>query len=230
MQHRHKQQIQHHVQNAGHHQKEHGTLGIAHGTQDARAHVIDHRTNGTGKVNAQVGGGIGHAVFRCPHPPHHPATEADSNRRKHDTQQQRQRHTGMDGIRHTLAVPRPVGLGKHHGGTGTDTDKKAVDHAHQRAGGPHRCQRFGAHQTANDDGIHRVVHLLEKCSHQDGKKENQQLFPNHTLGNLLPCACFHCFKVPLLFSPGFYHVLFQMSILNYATHFYTNTSLPLPAR
>ena len=61
--------------------------------------------------------------------------------------------------------------------------KEAVDHIHQGTGGPHRRQGLGADEPANDDGIHRIVHLLEEGSQQNGKEKAQQLLPDHPLGD-----------------------------------------------
>ena len=184
MQHGHKQQVQRHVQNTGGHQKEHGAAGITHGPQDTRAHVIHHRAQGTRKVNADIGHGVRHAAFRHVHQAQHLTAQAHAQHREHRAQQQRQGNAGMHGVRHPLPVLCSIKLGENHRRAGADADEEAIDHVHQRPGGSHRRQGLSAHQAAHDDGVHGVVHLLEKSAQQDREKEDQQLLPDDALGDL----------------------------------------------
>ena len=105
----------------------------------------------------------------------------------------------MDGIRHALSVTGTVKLGQHHRGAGTQAQEKAVDQIHQGTGGAHRRQGPGAHKPAHNDGIRRKIHLLEEGTQQNGKEENQNLLPDHALGDLgISAAFFHRLLLPFI--------------------------------
>lgn len=84
-----------------------------------------------------------------------------------------------------LAVAPPaVELREDDRRPGGKADKEAHHQVDQRAcGASHGGQRFLAYEFAHDDGIRRVVELLEKRSQQNGKEKCQQVFPDDTLGD-----------------------------------------------
>ena len=91
----------------------------------------------------------------------------------------------MEGILHALLTFRAVKLGQQHRRAGAQPDEKAVHQVQQRGGRPHRRQRLGADEPADDDGVHGIVHLLEKASQQNGKEKEKQLLPDHALRDAL---------------------------------------------
>ena len=85
----------------------------------------------------------------------------------------------MEGILHALLTFRAVKLGQQHRRAGAQSDEKAVHQVQQCGGRPHRRQRPGADEPADDDGVHGIVHLLEKAPKQNGKEKEKQLLPDH---------------------------------------------------
>jgi hypothetical protein len=75
-------------------------------------------------------------------------------------------------------------LGDQYGGTTAEADAKTVQQTDQGAGGSYSSQGLGTDETAYDDGIHCIVHLLEKSSQQNGEEKDKQLLPDHTFGNV----------------------------------------------
>ena len=185
LQHHHAQDVQHDVDPAGSHQ-EHGRFsGIAHGPENARAHVVEHGGDRPAKIDFDVQNGVVHAAFRGVHQPQNFRAEGVAQRHHHRAQHKRQRHAGMEGILHALLTFRAVKLGQQHRRAGAQSDEKAVHQVQQCGGSPHRRQRPGADEPADDDGVHGIVHLLEKAPKQNGKEKEKQLLPDHALRNAL---------------------------------------------
>ncbi len=92
----------------------------------------------------------------------------------------------MHGVAYLLIAPRPKILGQNDRRAGGQTHKKAYDQVDQVAGGSaNGGQGFLAHKFAHHNGVHRIVHLLKKCSQHNGEEKGQQAFPDHTLGDLV---------------------------------------------
>ena len=60
---RHKDQVQHDVQQAAEHEIVQGPLGVAHGPQNAGAHVKQEHGDGADEVPAEVERGVGHDLL-----------------------------------------------------------------------------------------------------------------------------------------------------------------------
>ena len=129
----------------------------------------------------------------------------------------------MEGVLHTLLTFRAVKLGQQNRRAGAQADEEAVHQVQQRRGGPHRRQRPGTDKPADDDGIHGIVHLLEKASQQNGKEKEQQLLPDHALRDALRRQ-FALHKKILLrvFCGRFYHRSGKLSMVFSGNHAVTN--------
>ena len=184
-QHHHAHDIQNDIDAAGGHQENGRPPGIPHGPENARAHVVEHGGNRAAKVDFYVQDGVVQAAFRGVHHPQKPGAEAVAQQHHHRAQQQRQRHAGMECVLHTLLTFRAVKLGQQNRRAGAQADEEAVHQVQQRRGGSHRRQRPGTDKPADDDGIHGIVHLLEKASQQNGEEKEQQLLPDHALRDAL---------------------------------------------
>ena len=184
-QHHHAYDVQNDVDPAGRHQEDGRFSGIAHDPKDSRAHVVEHGGDRAAKIEFYVQNGVVHAAFRSVHQPQNFGAEGVAQNHHRRTQHKRQRHAGMKGVLHALLTFRAVKLGQQHRRAGAQSNEKAVHQAQQRGGRPHRRQRPGTDETADDDGIHGIVHLLEKAPQQNGKEKEKQLLPDHALGDAL---------------------------------------------
>ena len=140
-----------------------------------------------------------------------------------------QRQQQMAGIR--LAAPllprqhqRRVHLPVHGIGVmcapalGNDDARAAAkpdEQAHQQVDeGPccaHRGQRVCAHKVTDDQGVRRVVQLLEQRAEPDGQKEQEQLFGDAARQNIRLFDAFHRISLTFLFlATTFYAIMALM--------------------
>ena len=168
---RHQHNIQHNVDDGSHDQKVQRPFGIAHRAQDVGAHVVNHLRNHAQKVNLQILGRHTHDFIRRLHQAQHRAADEQADHR-----QRRAARNGKGQCRvhlavHFIVVPRAKALGNNHPRAAAQAHKKPHQQLHKRAGCPHSRQRLGTHKVADDQGIHRIVQLLEHGAQPDGKEE-----------------------------------------------------------
>ena len=182
---RHKQQVQRDVQQAADDQVVQGAAGVAHGPQDARAHVEQQHGDGAEEVQAQVGGGVPHDLLGVLGPPQGVGGQEDADDRYQRARRQAEGDGGVDGPGELGLVVRPVAVGDDHRGpggqAGEDAHHQLHDHGSRAA---HGGQGVRTHELAHDDGINGAVELLEQGPGSDGEQEEKQLFPDDTFGQI----------------------------------------------
>ncbi len=62
---------------------------------------------------------------------------------------------------HGVQIPGTITLCHHYARTAAKPYKQAYQKVDKSAGGTHSCQRVGAHKVTYDQGIGRIVQLLE---------------------------------------------------------------------
>ena len=93
-------------------------------------------------------------------------------------------HRRVNGAGHIVRFSRTVELRNDDRRAGRKSDKEADQQVDERAGrSADRCQGFLADELADNDGVRRVIKLLKERAQHNREKEQQQLFPNHTVGN-----------------------------------------------
>ncbi len=108
----------------------------------------------------------------------------------------------MDGIAYLLVVAAAVMLGNNDRCARRKPDKKAHQQVDDGGSGTaYGSQRLLADKIADDDRVCGIIELLKKCPEQDREKEDEQLFPDHALCDLVGCLllgsrslCFHKYK------------------------------------
>ena len=168
----HAQQIHENIHNTGNGKEDQGPPGVSHGPQNAGAHIVHHGGQRSGKVQPDVGLGIGKAGVRGAHDDQKPGRGEHAEGSDDETQNQRQRHAGVQGILSSPVVAGPVELGQQHRCAGAETDEEAVQQIHQRGGGAHGGKGLGTHEPAHNDGIHGIVKLLEEGSQQNREEKS----------------------------------------------------------
>ena len=172
VQHHHKEQVQHDVGEACGDEKVEGTLGIADGAEDAGPHIVDERGHGPAEVDPQVGERVAHHVLRGTHHAKDRAGKGDAHACDDHARRQGQGDAGMDGLPQVFSLPGAVILGDDHCGPGGEAHKEVHQKVDEhRCGAAYRAQGGGTHKVPHDDGVHRVVELLEKGAQQDGKEK-----------------------------------------------------------
>ena len=180
--HHHEEQVQHDVGQTGGDQKIEGALGVAHGPQDAGAHVVEEGGDASGEVDPQVDGGVGQHIGRRAHQPQGGPGGGDPQHGDAHAGGQGQGDGRVDGAAEALRVPGAVPLGDDHRGPRgephEEVHQKVDEH---RRGATHGGQSLLAHEVAHDDGVHRVVELLEEGAQQDGEEKGQEGLCDGTL-------------------------------------------------
>ena len=180
----HQQHVQHDVNHAGADEEVQRPPGIAHGTKQARTHVIDERRNHAGKVDAHIHLGMDQHILRGTHPAQNHRGKHDAQHREQRAPRQRHRGGGMYRLADLAVAPPAVELREDDRRPGGKAHKEAHHQVDQRAcGASHGGQRFLAYEFAHNHGIGSVIQLLEEGSEQDGKEECQQVFPDYALGD-----------------------------------------------
>ena len=200
--HRDEHDVQHNVDERRRDQKVQRTLGITDGTQDIGAHIVEHLWDHAQKVDAQIQRCIGQNLVRRAQQTHH-------RRGGHKAQHSQQCANGS--AQHQRRVHLPVhGIGvmcaPALGNDDACAAAKPDEQAHQQVDeGPccaHRGQRVCAHKVTDDQGVRRVVQLLEQRAEPDGQKEQEQLFGDAARQNIRLFDAFHkilslfCFSQP----------------------------------
>ena len=90
----------------------------------------------------------------------------------------------MNGAGHVVRFSRAVELRNDDRRAGRKSDKEADQQVDERAGrSSDRRKSFLADELADNDGVRRVIKLLKERAQHNREKEQQQLFPNHAVGN-----------------------------------------------
>ena len=186
----HEEQVQHDVGQARGHEEVEGTAGIAHGPEDAGPHVVDKGGDGAAEIDPQIGEGVAHHVLGGTHEAQDGAGEENAHDVDDDAGGQGQGDARMNGLPQLLTLAGAVVLGDDHGGAGGEAHEEVHQEVDDdRRGAAHGAQGGGAHEVAHDDGVHRVVELLEKGAQQDGKEEGEERLEDGPLGDLILHGC-----------------------------------------
>ena len=203
--------VQHNVDERRRDQEVQRTLGITDGTQDIGAHVVEHLRDHAQKVDAQIQRCVGQNLVRR-------AQQTHYRRGGHKAQHSQQCANGS--AQHQRRVHLPVhGIGVMCAPALGNDDARAAakpdEQAHQQVDeGPccaHRGQRVCAHKVTDDQGVRRVVQLLEQRAEPDGQKEQEQLFGDAARQNIRLFDAFHRISLTFLFlATTFYAIMALM--------------------
>ena len=92
----------------------------------------------------------------------------------------------MHGNLGILPILGPQVLGHHDAGTHGHALAEADEQEDGRAAGANGCQSVAAQEIAHDDGISRIVQLLEQVAQNQRHSKQQQVFKDAALGHQ-PC-------------------------------------------
>ena len=172
--HAHAQQIQRDVQAGGNDKIVQRMPGIAHGVEDAVEDVVQDIGQHPGKIEAQIGHGLRHHALRRAQPAQDGGAHRHAENRQRRAGDQTQGDVGVDGAGDLAIVAGTEIPGHHHARAQRGAGKEIHQQQDQRAGGRYAGQRGLAQKLAHDQGVRRVVQLLEQqAEHQrHGKIDN----------------------------------------------------------
>ena len=177
-QHRHEHKVQCNVDQRRKDEKIHRPFGIPHRPQNVGAHVVQHLGRHAKEKHPQIQRCIVQNFRRGVHGQQHRPGRQQAEHRQRRAARRRQHQPGVYLPVHHVPVACAVALRDDDPRAAAQPRKKAHQQLHERAGGAHRSQRPGAHKIAHDEGVHRVVQLLEQRAKPDGQKKLHQLFGN----------------------------------------------------
>ena len=167
-------------------QVDEGTLGVARRVEDAGRHVINDAEQHAAKVDPHIGHGVFQHLSRGVHPDQQAAADQDTAHRQHNAQDGCNGQRGVHGNLGILPILGPQVLGHHDAGTHGHALAEADEQEDGRAAGANGCQSVAAQEIAHDDGIGRIVQLLEQVAQNQRHSKQQQVFKDAALGHQ-PC-------------------------------------------
>ena len=120
------------------------------------------------------------------HPDQQAAEDQDTAHRQHNAQDGCNGQRGVHGNLGILPILGPQVLGHHDAGTHGHALAEADEQEDGRAAGANGCQSVAAQEIAHDDGIGRIVQLLEQVAQNQRHSKQQQVFKDAALGHQ-PC-------------------------------------------
>ena len=184
-QHRHEQQVQHHVGQGGDDQEVQRALAVTQRVHDACKGIVHHTRAHTGEIAPEVADGVGQHLRVGVHPPQQGGGEQNADDGEDQAADQSQQHGGVDGAGHLVIIPCAEVTGDGHAHAAGGSREEADQQEDQGAGGADGGQRVVAKEVADDQGVGGVVQLLEQLAQENGNGEAGDEPPGHAVGHIL---------------------------------------------
>ncbi len=192
-------EVQDNVDDAGQYEEVQGTSGVAHGTKNTGADVVDQESGDSGKVGAEVNAGVIHDIIRCGHEAqHHGNAEYAQNGEEHAADE-RCCHSGFHRSMQTFHVFAAKITADDHTGTDGEAIKEKDRHVYDHGGGTHGRQGLCADIVSHHNGIHGVVQHLENVTEHQGQRK-QHDFLGDVSGGHIPGGALLFYRLALLHS------------------------------
>ena len=178
----HKEKIQPHIQHGGRRQGKQGRQGVPRRPQSRRAQVIEKGHRQTEKDHIQI---LRHQGPQLPRGLDQPQQGPQQNQapQPQNRRQQQAEHQGEKPLPPERGqVPAAVKLGKEHRDARTAAAEDENEQVHHRTRHPHGPEGGAAQKAADDEGVHRVVELLQDIPADQGQGQPDQLPGNTALG------------------------------------------------
>lgn len=196
-----KQKIEHGIDNSGKNQEIQRMAGIADSAENAGAHVVEHQTGNTAKVNFKIRCRLTDDIVRCAHHAEHVRRDENAENGKDNGENKRHHQCRADGAADLFIRLCAIILRDNDTGTGGKSHEKADQRIDDRTDGADGGECFLADKVADNDAVNGVVKLLEEISGHQRKREEKKLFPDRALGHIAGFALLYCFRHS---SPLFY--------------------------
>ena len=184
MKHQHRERIENHVGDAADELHAHGCAGVARRADNAGVHVIEHERHHAQQIQPHIRDRIGHDLLRRLHPAEDHAGKRDAEHGERAADDETHRDAGMYRASDPGAVSRADGL-RHHDAHADGEPREEADDA----GDDERARADGGGglltERAGKEQVHRVIQLLNEAGREQRQREQQELLPNHPLGEIL---------------------------------------------
>ena len=184
-------EVQAHIGNRGDDEVVEGVAAVAHRLHDAHAGVVEGEAQAPGEVDADIGDALGHDLRRGPHPAQDDGRQGGADEGQRPAGDQGEEDGVVDGLAHLLRLPGAEVAGDHHARAHEDAGEEAHKKEDQGPRGGDGGQGPVAQQVPHDEGVRRVVELLEEVPQEEGHREADDLVRNGALCHAYLCR-FHC--------------------------------------
>ena len=157
----HKQQVQHHIDDRGNDEVYERMTAITHGLQDAHKNVVHDKGQGPQKINSEIDDRIFEHIGRRAHPGQYFRSEDQSEYSQQQTRGQSKGNVGVDGLFEIFLIPGAKIPGDDHPGAHGYAVEKSHKEQDETARGADRGQCVAAEKISHNEGICRIVKLLE---------------------------------------------------------------------
>ena len=164
-----KEQVQRNVQRTGNRKVEQRLFGVADGAEHRVAEVVQRQRRHTQKIHPQIQDRAGQQIFLGVQQPQHGGGAQQTDEQQHHTGNGADDGRRVDGLFHVLGMARTIKTRHQHVDAVAQTNEKAGEQGHQRAGGAHSAQRRGTGKAPH----HRHVRHIEQHLQQVGKRQRQ---------------------------------------------------------
>ena len=178
----HKQEVQPHIQHGGRRQGEQGCQGVPRRPQGRRPQVIEKGHRQAQKDHIQIFRHQGPQLPRGLDQPQQ-GTQQDQAPQPQNRRQQQAEHQGEKPLPPEGGqVPAAVKLGKEHRDARTAAAEDENEQVHHHTRHPHGPEGGAAQKAADDEGVHRVIELLQDIPADQGQGQPDQLSGDAALG------------------------------------------------
>lgn len=166
-----KQKIQNHVYHGRNNQVNQRVCAVSHGLQNAYEDIVKYKCNGATEINAEIGSGIWKHIFRCPHPYQQNGSEQKADYSEQYACYQSECYRGVDGLLYLIDLSGPIVSGNDDACADGNAVEKAYHQENEASGGADGRQGLASQKISNDQGIRRIIKLLEQIPEKkrDGK-------------------------------------------------------------
>ena len=167
----HEQQIEHHVRHGGDDEVDERALAVAQGVHDAGADVVEHHGERAQEVVAEVLDGLRQHLRVGVHPHEQRGRERHAQHGQNKAADEAHGEVRVYGAENALPVLRAEAVRDDDARAERRAVEEADEKEDERARGADCRQRIGAQELPHDDGVRRVVQLLEDLAEKYGHGE-----------------------------------------------------------
>ena len=160
----HEQKIQEDIGDRGDHQVQQGSFGIPHRIEDSGGHVVDDRKKDAAEIHLKISDRLIKYLSRRTHGPQNHRSQKDAGRRQDEPRSDRDRKRRMDRLPDAFLIPGAEKLGDDYARAGRRADAESDQQIDNRSAGAYGCQRLASYIISYNDGIHRIIQLLEQIA------------------------------------------------------------------
>ena len=157
----HEQKVQKDIGDRGDHQVQQGSFGISHRIEDSGGHVVDHGKKNSSEIYLKISDCLSEHLRRRPHGPEDHRSQKDARCRQDDPCSDRDRDRRVDCLPYAFLIPGAEKLGDDDAGAGRRANAESDQQIDDGSAGAYGCQRLASYIVSYNDGIHRIIQLLE---------------------------------------------------------------------